>query len=160
MTSRVSTTATKAGSAQLTLRRLILYVLLFALVVIAAIGLSGLLARLFSTGALLASSDVGGLARSLAFTLIGGPLAALLWWVVWKRLDDGAESISVGWGLYSAAAYAASLTVLVRALLGLAATFIGQQEPRWYSPFSVRPSDWWWARSPSSRAAENGIRPG
>ncbi|MCO4275957.1 DUF5671 domain-containing protein [Pseudarthrobacter sp. HLT3-5] len=149
MTSRVSTTASTAGSAQLTLRRLILYILLFALVVIAAVGLSGLFERLFSTGALLASSDVAGLARSLAFTLIGGPLAALLWWVVWKRLDDGAERISAGWGLYLAAAYAVSLIVSVTALLGLAASFIGQQEPRWHSPLSgglVWAGIWIWHR--------------
>jgi hypothetical protein len=137
MNAQVSTPLPAAGSAQLTLRRLILYALLFALVVIAAIGLSGLLERLFSAGALLASSDVAGLARSLAFTLIGGPLAALLWWVVWKRLDDGAERNSAGWGLYLAAVYAVSLVVSVTALLGMAASFIGRAEPRWYSPLSV-----------------------
>jgi hypothetical protein len=130
-------TGPSAGSAQLALRRLILYALLFALVVIAAIGLSGLLERLFSTGAQLASTDVAGLARSLAFTLIGGPLAAFLWWVVWKRLDDGAERSSAGWGLYLAAVYAVSLIVSVTALLGMAASFIGRPEARWYSPLSV-----------------------
>jgi hypothetical protein len=137
MNAQVSTPLSAAGSAQLTLRRLILYALLFALVVIAAVGLSGLLERLFSAGALLASSDVAGLARSLAFTLIGGPLAALLWWVVWKRLDGGAERNSAGWGLYLAAVYAVSLIVSVTALLGMAASFIGRPEPRWYSPLSV-----------------------
>nr|WP_246224027.1 DUF5671 domain-containing protein [Pseudarthrobacter psychrotolerans] len=125
-----------AGSAQLTLRRLILYVLLFALVMIAAVGLSGLLERLFSSGAVLASTDVAGVARSLAFTLIGGPLAALLWWVVWKRLDVGAERTTAGWGLYLSAVYAVSLIVATTALLGLAASFIGRAEPQWYSPLS------------------------
>jgi hypothetical protein len=132
----VPTTISAAGSAQLTLRRLILYVLLFALVLIAAVGLSGLLERLFSTGAVLASTDVAGVARSLAFTLIGGPLAALLWWVVWKRLDDGAERSSVGWGLYLSATYAVSLIASVTAFLGMAASFIGRAEPQWYSPLS------------------------
>ncbi|MCO4265153.1 DUF5671 domain-containing protein [Pseudarthrobacter raffinosi] len=149
MNSQVSTTWSAARSAQLTLRRLILYVLLFALVVIAAIGLSGLLERLFSTGAVLVSTDVAGLARSLAFTLIGGPLAALLWWVVWKRLDDGAERVSAGWGLYLAAVYAVSLIVFVTALLGMAASFIGQLEPQWYSPLSVGlvwAGVWFWHR--------------
>ena len=136
MSSDIRTATSTAGSAQLTLRRLILYALLVALVVIAAVGLSGLLERLFSTGAVLASTDVAGVARSLAFTLIGGPLAALLWWVVWKRLDDGAESSSVGWGLYLSAVYAVSLITAVTALLGLAASFIGQSEPQWYSPLS------------------------
>ena len=90
---RVST----AVPAQVTLRRLILYAVLFALVVIAAIGLSGLLGRLFSSGSVLASADVAGLSRSLAFTLIGGPLAILLWRVVWGRLDDDAERASTRW---------------------------------------------------------------
>ncbi|MCO4236390.1 DUF5671 domain-containing protein [Pseudarthrobacter raffinosi] len=130
------TTISAAGSAQLTLRRLIVYVLLFALVLIAAVGLSGLLERLFSTGAVLASTDVAGVARSLAFTLIGGPLAALLWWVVWKRLDDGAERSSVGWGIYLSAIYAVSLIASVTAFLGMAASFIGRAEPQWYSPLS------------------------
>lgn len=137
MSSDVARTLPTTGSAQLTLRRVILYLLLFALVVIAAIGLSGLLERLFSTGAVLASADVAGVARSLAFTLIGGPLAALLWWVVWKNLDDGAERGSVGWGLYLSAVYAVSLIASVTALLGMAASFIGQAEPQWSSPFSV-----------------------
>ncbi len=136
MSSDIRTTIPTAGSAQLTLRRLILYVLLFTLVVIAAAGLSGLLERLFSTGAVLASTDVAGVARSLAFTLIGGPLAALLWWVVWKRLDDGAERSSVGWGLYLSAVYAVSLITSATALLGMAASFIGQTEPQWFSPLS------------------------
>lgn len=149
MSSHVSATASIAGSAQLTLRRLILYALLFALVVIAAIGLTGLLERLFSTGAVLASTDVAGLARALAFTLIAGPLAALLWWVVWKRLDDEAERASAGWGLYMAAVYAVSLVVSTTALLGMAASFIGRLEPQWYSPLSsglVWAGIWIWHR--------------
>ncbi len=137
MNAQVSTTAPTAGSAQLTLRRLIIYALLFALVVIGAVGLSGLVERLLGTGVVVASNDVAGLARSLAFTLIGGPLAAVLWWVVWKRLDDPAERASAGWGLYLAGVYAVSLIVSVTALLGMAASFIGAREPRWSSPLSV-----------------------
>ncbi len=68
-----------SGPAQRTVRRLIVYILLFALVVVAAVGLSGLLGRLLAAGAALAAGDVAGLARSLAFALIGGPLAAVLW---------------------------------------------------------------------------------
>ena len=65
--------APAAGSAQPTVRRLIVYTLLFALVVVTAIGLSGLLGRLLGAGTVLVAGDVAGLARSLAFTLIGGP---------------------------------------------------------------------------------------
>ena len=125
------------GSSQSILRRLILYALLFALVVIAASGLTGLLERLFTTGAVLASADVGELARALAFTLIGAPLAALLWWLVWKRLDDETERAAAGWGLYMTAMYAVSLLVSTSALLGVAASLIGGLDPQWYSPLSV-----------------------
>lgn len=149
MSPQASVTASTASTAQLTLRRLIIYVLLFALVVIAAIGLTGLMERLFSTGAVLASTDVAELARALTFSLIGGPLAVLLWWVVWKRLDDEAERASVGWGLYMAAVYVVSLIVFTTALLGMAASFIGQPEPRWHSPLAsglVWAGIWIWHR--------------
>jgi hypothetical protein len=122
---------------------------LFALVVITATGLSGLLERLFSTGAVVASADVAGVARSLAFTLIGGPLAALLWWLVWRRLDEPAERSSSGWGLYLSAVYAVSLISAVTGLLGTAASFIGSQEPLWYSPLAngiVWAGIWIWHR--------------
>ncbi|MGO4186615.1 DUF5671 domain-containing protein [Pseudarthrobacter sp. TAF60_1] len=149
MNTATSTPRSAAGSAQTTLRRLILYVLLFALVVITAVGLSGLLERLFSTGAVVASADVAGVARSLAFTLIGGPLAALLWWLVWRRLDDPAERGSVGWGFYLSAVYAVSLISAVTGFLGTAASFIGSQVTPWYSPLSngiVWAGIWIWHR--------------
>ncbi|MBG6224920.1 hypothetical protein IWX63_001482 [Arthrobacter sp. CAN_A2] len=129
--------AARAGPGQLALRRLILYGLLFALVVITAVGLSGLLDRLLSGDAVLVSADVTELARALAFTLIGGPLAALLWWVVWRRLDDGTERSSVGWGLHLSAVYAVSLIVSVTALLATAASLIGPLGSRWSSSLST-----------------------
>jgi hypothetical protein len=137
------------ASVQATLRRLILYVLLFALVVIAAIGLTGLLERLFTTGAVLASGDVAALARALAFTLVGGPLAGLLWWLVWKRLDDEAERTAVGWGLYLAGMYAASLILSTTALLAAAASVIGGRDSNWSSPLAnglVWAGIWVWHR--------------
>lgn len=137
MSSPISARVSTSDSPQATLRRLILYVLLFVLILIAASGLTGLLERLFSSGAVVADTDVAGLALALTFTLIGGPLALLLWWVVWKRLDDEAERASPGWGLYLAAIYAVSLILFTTALLTLAASFIGRPEVRWYSPLSL-----------------------
>jgi hypothetical protein len=131
MSAPAGMTISTAGPAQVTLRRLIQYALLFALVVIAASGLSGLLERLFTSGAVLASTDVAGLARSLAFTLIGGPLALLLWWFVWRRLDDETERKSAGWGLYITAMYAVSLIIFTTSLLGMAASLIGQRDGDW-----------------------------
>lgn len=119
------------GLAQTTLRRLIQYGLLFALVVIAASGLSGLLERLFGSGTVLAARDGAGLALSLTFTLIGGPLALLLWWFVWKRIDDDEERTSAAWGLYLTAMYAVALLIAATSLLGLAASLIGRPDNRW-----------------------------
>lgn len=119
------------GGAQRTVRRLITYLLLFALVVIAAVGLSGLLGRLLVADTVLATGDVAGLARSLAFALIGGPLAALLWWVVWRRLDDEAERASVGWGLYVTGAYVLSLVLATSNLLSTVTTLIGGRSLQW-----------------------------
>ena len=136
MTSPAAVTASPAGPAQVILRRLIQYALLFALVVIAASGLSGLLGRLFTSGSVLASADVAGLALSLAFTLIGGPLALLLWWLVWRRLDDEAERRAPGWGLYLTAMYAVSLIISTTSLLELAASFAGRAENAWAAPLA------------------------
>ena len=71
-----------SGRAQSVVRRVIVFVILFALVAIAAAGLSGLIERLIGAGSVIVSDDTG-LALSLAFTLIAGPLAAVLWW--WER---------------------------------------------------------------------------
>ncbi|WP_232223514.1 DUF5671 domain-containing protein [Arthrobacter sp. FB24] len=123
--------APAAGSAQPTVRRLIVYTLLFALVVVTAIGLSGLLGRLLGAGTVLVAGDVAGLARSLAFTLIGGPMAAALWWFVWRRLDDAIERSSAGWGLYLTGMYAVSLITSATGLLSAAASVIGGERLGW-----------------------------
>ncbi|PRY69389.1 hypothetical protein B0I08_10261 [Glaciihabitans tibetensis] len=112
-------------AAQPTVRRLIVYTILFALVMIAAIGLSGLVGRLLDTGVVLVEGDVAGLAQSLAFTLIAGPLAAVLWWFVWRRLSGGADRSSVLWGVYITAVYTVSLITFTQALLGAVTASIG-----------------------------------
>ncbi|AXJ11706.1 hypothetical protein CFN17_05335 [Arthrobacter sp. PM3] len=131
------------------MRRLITYALLFALVVITAVGLGGLLGRLFVTGTELAVDDVAGLARSLAFALIGGPLAALLWWTVWRRLDDPEERSSVGWGLYLTGIYMLSLLIASTNLLSTFADLIGAQGPEWRLSLAtglVWAAVWLWQR--------------
>lgn len=121
----VSTPARVAGSAQLTVRRLIVFTLLFVLVCIAAVGISGLLERLLTAPAEIAAGGTEGLARSLAFTLIGGPLAMLLWWFAWKRLTNELERSALGWGLYVAGMSAVSLIIFATALLGTASSLVG-----------------------------------
>ncbi|WP_092667615.1 DUF5671 domain-containing protein [Agrococcus carbonis] len=104
------------------MRRLILTLLLLVLVTIAASGVSGLLGRLLQTEADL-GDPIAGLALSLAFTLIGGPLAVLVWWWLWRRLD-GTDRSSVAWGLYLSAVATISLIVFSTSLLGAIADLV------------------------------------
>ena len=120
------TTATPAAqnSAGKTVRRFIVYVLLFVLVTIAAIGVAGLLARAVDGGVLLASGDNSGLATSLAFTLIAGPLAAVLWWFTWRGLADWLERDSTLWGLYLAGMSTLALILGVSFVLTTVSTLV------------------------------------
>jgi hypothetical protein len=148
MSSQLVSASTGLTRAQTTLRRLIQYALLFALVLIAASGFSGLLERLFTSGAVLAARDVPGLAGGLAFTLIGGPLALLLWWFLWRRIDE-AERAAAGWGLYLAGMYTVSLIVATTSLLQLGASLIGGPRGQWASLLSnglVWATVWVWHR--------------
>lgn len=120
--------STADGSAQGSVRRLIVYTILFALVSIAAIGIAGLLERLLQLGDRVAIGDDTGLALSLAFALIGGPLAAVLWWAVWRRLREESERSSLAWGLYLSAMYTVSLITAATALLSTATAGV---EGRW-----------------------------
>ncbi len=120
-----------SATAEPTLRRLIVYGLLFALVTIAAIGVAGLLGRLLTLRAELVTGDVQGLARSLAFTLIAGPLTAVLWWVLWRRAGLSGERGSLTWGLYVTAMSVVSLITAASALLAAGADLAaGTWQPR------------------------------
>lgn len=89
--------ATPAPGGVQTVRRVITYLLLLTMVIIAAIGLSGLLERLLSVGNTMLNTDNYGLAQSLAFTLVAGPLAALLWWLIWRESAIARDRASVAW---------------------------------------------------------------
>ena len=100
-------------------------------------------------GTELATADVAGLARSLAFALIGGPLAALLWWVVWRRLGDDTERASVGWGLYVTGMYVLSLILAASNLLSTLTTLIGGRSLQWRPSLAaglVWAAVWLWHR--------------
>jgi len=122
--------ATSTGRAQTVVRRIIVFVLLLTLVVIAAIGLAGLIERIIGAGATLAGDDAG-LARSLAFTVIGAPLAGVLWWWERRRLaSDVSERASLVWTLYLTVA---TLTALVTSASALAITVNAALDGRWQS---------------------------
>ncbi len=120
--------ATATGRAQTVVRRIIVFLLLLTLVVIAAIGLAGLIERIIGMGATLAGDDAG-LARSLAFAIIGAPLAGVLWWWERRRLvTDAAERASLVWTLYL---MVATLTALITSATALAITVNAGIDGRW-----------------------------
>ncbi|MEH6781805.1 MAG: DUF5671 domain-containing protein [Rhodoglobus sp.] len=118
MTSTASTppVAPAVGGVQ-TVRRLITYALLAATVFIAASGLSGLLDRLFTLDRLEVSFDSYGLATSLASALVAGPLAGLLWWLIWRDATMARDRASVLWPVYLVIVSTVSLLVFTIALL-------------------------------------------
>lgn len=134
------------GRGQTVVRRLIVFILLFALVVIAAIGVSGLIERLVGAGRVISEGDAG-LARSLAFALVGAPLAGALWWWQRRRLADPTERASLWWVLYLTAM---SLTALIVATVSLAtlgsAALDGEWRPDALATFLVWAAVWLWHR--------------
>lgn len=120
MTGQMSPHLAAPRSAPGTVRRLIVYTILFVLVVITAVGVSGLLGRLFETRP--EFGGIGGLALSLAFALVGGPLAAVTWWLVWRRIAD--DRSSVAWGIYLMAAYVVALIVATTSILEALASLV------------------------------------
>ncbi len=121
------------NNATATLRRLIVYTLLFILVVLAANGIGGLLARLFTATEVIGSDEASSLALSLALALVGGVLAAVLFWALWRRTSDPAERGSTAWGLYVGVMYLVSLVAasayILWALSTLAARDLGDWKP-------------------------------
>lgn len=107
-----------------TVRRLITYLLLFIMVVVAAIGLIGLLERVLEFGGTLAYSGSDSLAQSLAFSLIAGPLAAVLWWLVWRESAMARDRASVAWPLYLILTSTVAILTFTTALFGWASAFI------------------------------------
>lgn len=125
--------------AQGTVRRLIVYTLLLVLAVITATGVSGLLGRLLE-GRPDVAGGAGGLALSLAFALIGGPLWALLWWFLWRQLA-GPDRSSAAWGIYVAVL---SIVALVTATTSLLGTLAGLLRGDW-APDSLATGVTWLA---------------
>ncbi|MFF2317341.1 DUF5671 domain-containing protein [Arthrobacter sp. NPDC058097] len=118
-------TGRSSSAAVPAVRRLVVFGLFFVLVLIGASGVAGLLERLLTAGTALAGNDVGSLARSLAFGLVGGCMAAVLWWLVWRRQGEEAERSSIAWGLYVAGVYTVALVTAATALLGAVSQLMG-----------------------------------
>ena len=104
-------------------RRVVVYTILFVLVVLTASGAADLVGRLFDVfgDEVLAGSGTGGLAVSLTFTLIAGPLAGVLGWFSWRRLADPTERDSLAWALYLVGMSTLALVVWTTASLSAVA---------------------------------------
>lgn len=130
-----------------TVRRLTLYLLLFVMVVIAASGLTGLIGRMLEGFGTIAADDNTGLAQSLAFTLIAGPLAAVLWWLVWRSAAMKQDHESISWPVYLVIASTVSLFTFTNMLFQWAASGIGGTwEPALLAGGVVWALVWLWHR--------------
>ncbi|PQZ92988.1 hypothetical protein CQ018_11060 [Arthrobacter sp. MYb227] len=138
---------TQTRGALPTVRRLILYILLFALVSIAASGTSQLLGLIITPASGNDSGRTTGLALALAFVLIAGPLTFVLWRSLAKRLLDSEENSAPAWALYMAAMYVTSLIVASTAMFSLLGNLLLDHTDGWQSKLStalIWAGVWWW----------------
>jgi hypothetical protein len=113
---RLSTRSSNDANRTLTVRRFFEYGLLFAMLVVSAIGLSGLVTRLFSLGQDVVSDPVA-LARDVSFSVVGVPiLAALTQWTRRQFDRDLTEAHSFAFGLFLTVA---STTTLAMSMIAL-----------------------------------------
>lgn len=120
-----------AGSATTTLRRVIVNLLLFILMAVAATGVGGLLDNLFTRADVLTESGSSSLALPLALAMVGGPLAVLLFRALWARLHDPAERLSAAWGLYVSVMYLLSLLISTSYVVGALAALAAGEKGSW-----------------------------
>lgn len=113
-----------------TLRRVIAYALLGLLVVLTAIGVSGLLSEALpsdSYGDYGITVSNSNLAQSLAFTLIAGPFGAFVFWLSRRWLTTFNDRYSVLWPVYLVIMHTVSLMVAAFSLLGVASAVVRDQ---------------------------------
>lgn len=100
------------------IRRFFTYLLLFALLMLSATGLSALLARVVDVGRTL-DPNADGLAQSTAYVVVALPLYAVVAaWTRGRLRADPDEARSRGWTLYVTAASFVSLVATVLAVQG------------------------------------------
>ncbi|MFM1789670.1 MAG: hypothetical protein RLZZ12_1019 [Actinomycetota bacterium] len=106
----------RRGSGEFSIRRLFHYSLLYFSVIVAGVGVSGLLGRTLDFGQVIAESRTD-LARNLSFAIVGVPLVYLFArWSSKNLRDDSTERSSLAWQAYLTIT---SITSLVIALYGL-----------------------------------------
>ncbi|MCS3492579.1 hypothetical protein M2368_001582 [Arthrobacter sp. JUb119] len=119
------------------LRPVILHGLLFVLLMVSATGLSTLFTALFhGFDSLLVSTEQ--LAMAFTFTLVGIPLAWLLWRSIRKRLARPSAFDSAIWSLQASAAYLATLAASSCAALAFLAGLVSAaRDGAWQSTLAV-----------------------
>lgn len=98
------------------IRRFFQYLILYGLVIVSGIGLSGLLGRVLE-GSTLVVADQTALARNLSFVVVGVPLYVLM--ALWTRsrfAKDAKEVESFGWNFYITLTSVTSLAIGMFAL--------------------------------------------
>ncbi len=103
------------------IRRLFQYVLLLAALIVAAVGLSGILERVIGGAAARRGSELAG---SLALLSVGVPVFWALAVVLWRRLSDPKEQRSVAWALYVNTVLIGSLSTIIGFAFAVANEFI------------------------------------
>ncbi|QXQ10768.1 DUF5671 domain-containing protein [Paeniglutamicibacter sp. Y32M11] len=132
-----------------TLRRIILFILLFALLSLTASGVGSLLGWAFTAGDVLVAADSSSLALALALTLVGGPLGAIAFWASWRLLRSPAERRSTAWGIYFSAMYITSLITASSFILSGLAHWIGGDTGNVKTSLGQGlgwAAVWWWHR--------------
>ncbi len=116
-----------APAASGVVRRWILFTILYVLVILAASGIGALIGWMTDS-----TPDKGTYAIPtwLAYAFIAGPLAVLLWWLLWRRLDE-ADRGSYAWPLYLAAVYTLSLVYFTTAALSVASGLLTRDWQPW-----------------------------
>lgn len=112
-------------------RRFFQYLLLYGLMIVAAVGVSDLLGLLFKESAL-AGDDSSELARALTFSVFGIPMFVLL--AAWSRRrlqQDRDEERSLGWAFYATVAPLTALAVTMTALHHVVSAALGGQRFDW-----------------------------
>lgn len=120
-----------SGTASGVVRRWILAVILYVLVTLAANGIGNIISWLVDNDPNKGEYTYG-MATWLAFTFIAGPLAVLLWWLVWRRLDD-ADRGSYAWPLYLTLTYIVSLIIFTTSTLSLLSGLITNIGTTWWN---------------------------
>ena len=112
---RIFSRGGKRGTGEFSIRRLFQYSLLYLSVVVVGLGASGLLARVFTSGEIIAENRTD-LARNLSFLIVGIPLLFFFarWsWRIQQR--DVTEQKSISWNSYLTIT---TTTSLISALVG------------------------------------------